>query len=80
MVQRIETSSQTLPHGQNHRATEHPELEWTHGDRGAQPDPTQHHPNPNPIAESGVPALPELRQLRAVPTALRGRPLSSFPA
>ena len=25
------------------------------------PGPTQHHPNPTPMAESGVPMLPELR-------------------
>ena len=32
------------------------------------PSPTQHHPNT--LAEDGVPTLPELWQLRAMPTAL----------
>jgi len=31
---------------------------------------TEHHPNPNPMGDSGVPLPPELWQLRAVPTAL----------
>ena len=30
----------------------------------------QHHPNPNPTYKSGVPVLPELQQLKVMPTAL----------
>jgi len=34
----------------------------------------QHHPNPIPMAESGVPTLSELRQLGAMPIALGAAP------
>ena len=34
------------------------------------PCSAQQHPSTNPTAQSGVPALPELRQLGAVPAAL----------
>lgn len=40
----------------------------SHGSLSPAPDCTQHHPNP--MAESSVSVLPELRQLRAVPSAL----------
>ena len=54
----------------DHRAIEYPALEGIYEGHQVQPSPTQQHPSPNPTAESGVPVLPELRQLGAVPAAL----------
>ena len=54
----------------NHRIIQCPKLEWTHKDQSPNPDTTTHHTNPNSMSGSGVPMLPELWQLGAMPTAL----------
>ena len=55
----------------NHKITEYPELEGTHKDHWAQPlAPHRTTQNPNLTSECDVSMLPELWQLRSMPTAL----------
>lgn len=67
--QRQTFPSITLLGTQGHRMTEYPELQGTHENHRALP-------KPNPMAESSVPMLHELQQLRAMPSGAEPFPIT----